>query len=177
MGPTCDPPGTYWPQMGPMLTPWTLLSRECHLWRNIYWKWSIFTLSAKLYLNPTWQEHGIFRLLVMKCDFTLNGLFLIVCPVPLGTILQGFFDKMGVVTCWLQAAWRRHDTEMISAFLLGHLWWKTIGHGWILIASDRLCAAFLERPHSWSCDAWPRTKAAEGLVCIPGIFCFQHLKG
>ena len=30
MEPTWSPPGSYWPQMGPMLAPWTLLSG--HLW-------------------------------------------------------------------------------------------------------------------------------------------------
>ena len=28
MGPTWGPPGSYWPQMGPILVPWTLLSGE-----------------------------------------------------------------------------------------------------------------------------------------------------
>ena len=47
MGPTCGPPGSCRPQMGPMLVPWTLLSGCIHLRANacLLIRWMFFLLS------------------------------------------------------------------------------------------------------------------------------------
>ena len=55
MGPTWGPPGTCWPQMGPMLAPWTLLS----------WKWLVIepqVMDSKLFVNSQIMiQYSIFQ--------------------------------------------------------------------------------------------------------------------
>ena len=92
MGPTWGPPGSCWPQMGPMLAPWTLLSRKKqqnmnHAHNSCFfydWPW---ILSWKIYITIklditshvlasyiilcTYQKFMVFVLLHFVCGLVL----------------------------------------------------------------------------------------------------------
>ena len=46
MGPTWGPPGSWQPQIGPMLAPWTLLSGHIFQFKIYFWNNNIFLFSA-----------------------------------------------------------------------------------------------------------------------------------
>ena len=85
MGPTWHPPGSCWPQMGPMLAPWTLLSEVCYGVKPL--PEPLLTCSQ---LQPTKQVSVIFELthkicfetIVCKLSAIWNRLSLIFCNVP-----------------------------------------------------------------------------------------------
>ena len=78
MGPTWDPPGSWWPQMGPMLAPWTLLLGWL-LWRWPWWQLPVEPVSSKFL---SWQcfyfssdnVYSNYLFLTNKTDFQLVSL-------------------------------------------------------------------------------------------------------
>ena len=52
-GPTWGPPGSWWPQIGPMLAPWTLLSG---IW-FIVWHIDTYTCRPMTTVNLHWRYH------------------------------------------------------------------------------------------------------------------------
>ena len=66
MGPTWGPPGSYWPQMGPMLTPWTLLSGKP--WFGLQNKYKLHK-SRGLYKSQPLSTNAIFHNLLLLITF------------------------------------------------------------------------------------------------------------
>ena len=57
MGPTWGPPGSCWPQMGPMLAPWTLLSVLPSQWELSMWQsgWKLHSISHGENFGSWWH--------------------------------------------------------------------------------------------------------------------------
>ena len=128
MGPTWRPPGSCWPQMGPMLAPWTLLSLSSG-WDMLIPGWSVYIVQAeqwhsgKCLLFMPWMKWGWVkgshtqRMTLWQTRYVLTGLHHCVgCRCP-GAYITGHGSmKWG----WMKRSY-------IQRMTLGQTWYLLTG--------------------------------------------------
>ena len=167
MGPTWGPPGSCRPQMGPMLAPWTLLSRiYCNIWITC-----LLLLTPFLDLEREWQKqikgndsrqcviilpNGRYDLIYESVIFifTVINILHISCEIPYKWMPQGVGDSELILTRVMVRAVRQHAITCAS---IGHCDRHHIGSLVLntkIVPEWALCQRMKFKKQSLYCHSW-----------------------